>query len=250
MLESTLGKLAAGQDLPEQEMTSAIDAIMSGKCEEGQIGLLLTALNAKGETVGEVVGAARAMRRHMVALHSTRQDVVDTCGTGGDRSGTFNISTAAAIVAAAAGVPVAKHGNRSISSKSGSADVLAELGVLIQVPLATVEHCLDTLGICFCFAPSFHPAMKEVSAIRKKLGVPTIFNLLGPLCNPAESAISAPGRWPTGAATSDRLGPRPAGNRQGGDRLGRGWPGRSHPGGQDKRQHRPGRSGPRDYLVA
>jgi anthranilate phosphoribosyltransferase len=133
MLEATLGKLAAGEDLPQAEMTAAIDAIMSGKCDAGQIGLLLTSLSAKGETIEEVVGAARAMRRHMVQLHTTRQGVVDTCGTGGDRSGTFNISTAAAIVAAAAGAPVAKHGNRGVSSKSGSADVLAELGVQIQV---------------------------------------------------------------------------------------------------------------------
>ena len=113
--------------------------------------------------------------------------MIDTCGTGGDRSGTFNISTAAALVTAAAGVPVAKHGNRGITSKSGSADVLAALGVNIEADLATVERCLDELGICFCFAPLMHPSMRHVAAVRRKLGVPTIFNLLGPLCNPASA---------------------------------------------------------------
>jgi anthranilate phosphoribosyltransferase len=184
-LDSTLGKLAAGHDLPEEEMTAAMDAIMSGECQDGEIGLLLTALKAKGETTAEVVGAARALRRHMIPLPTGRGDVVDTCGTGGDQSGTFNISTAAALVAAAAGVPVAKHGNRSVSSKSGSADVLSELGVRIDLEPSAVGRCLETLGICFCFAPSFHPAMKRVAAVRKQLGVPTIFNMLGPLCNPA-----------------------------------------------------------------
>ncbi len=185
MFDATLGKLAAGIDLSEEEVTAAFDAIMSGRCDDGHIALLLTGLSAKGETAGEVVGAARALRKHMVTLHTGRTDVVDTCGTGGDRSGTFNISTAAAIVAAAAAAPVAKHGNRGVSSKSGSADVLAELGVRIDLDPPAVARCLETLGICFCFAPSFHPAMKRVAAVRARLGVPTIFNLLGPLCNPA-----------------------------------------------------------------
>ncbi|HTN76136.1 MAG TPA: anthranilate phosphoribosyltransferase, partial [Pirellulaceae bacterium] len=133
----------------------------------------------------EIAGAALALRQHMTLIHTQRSGLLDTCGTGGVGSTLFNISTSAAIVAAAAGVSVAKHGNRSITSKSGSADVLAALGVNIDAPPATVERCLDELGLCFCFAPKQHPAMRHVSAVRKQLGVPTIFNLLGPLCNPA-----------------------------------------------------------------
>ena len=132
-----------------------------------------------------MVGAARAMREHMTPIASTHDVLVDTCGTGGDGSGTFNISTAAAIVTAAAGVPVAKHGNRAITSKTGSADVLSQLGVNIDTDRETVEKSLAEAGICFCFAPRLHPAMRHVGAIRRQLGVPTLFNLLGPLCNPA-----------------------------------------------------------------
>jgi anthranilate phosphoribosyltransferase len=142
-------------------------------------------LHAKGETPEEIAGAARAMRRHMTPLRTTRGNILDTCGTGGVGSELFNISTSAAIVVAAAGVPVAKHGNRSVTSKSGSSDVLTILGVNIDAPLETVECCLNDLGICFCFAPRFHPAMKHVGPVRKMLGFATIFNLLGPLCNPA-----------------------------------------------------------------
>jgi anthranilate phosphoribosyltransferase len=127
------------------------------------------------------------MRLHMTPIRTKHTAFIDTCGTGGDGSGTFNISTAAAIVTAAAGVPVAKHGNRSMTSKTGSADVLAELGVNIEASVATVERCLDEVGICFCFAPQLHASMRHVSAARKKLGVPTIFNMLGPLCNPASA---------------------------------------------------------------
>jgi anthranilate phosphoribosyltransferase len=147
--------------------------------------LLLTALHHKGETPDEIAGAARAMRRHMTPLATTRTNVFDTCGTGGVGSELFNISTAAAVVVAAAGVPVAKHGNRSVTSKSGSADVLTALGVNIDAPLEIIEKSLNELGICFCFAPRFHPAMKHVASVRKALGFATIFNLLGPLCNPA-----------------------------------------------------------------
>lgn len=187
MITAQLGRISAGEDLSLDEMTAVIDEVMSGSVPEAEIAMLLTALRAKGETVDEIAGAALAMRRHMTPIRSTRTNLVDTCGTGGDASGTFNISTAAAIVTAAAGVPVAKHGNRSITSRSGSADVLAALGVNVEAPVATVERCLDELGICFCFAPQMHPAMKHVAAVRKKLGVPTIFNLLGPLCNPASA---------------------------------------------------------------
>lgn len=185
MITSYLGRIAAGDDLSQAEMTEVIDQVMQGSVPEGEIAVLLTALRAKGETTAEIAGAALAMRRHMTPIRTTRTGLVDTCGTGGDGSGTFNISTAAAIITAAAGVPVAKHGNRSITSKSGSADVLAALGVNVEAPVSVVERCLDELGICFCFAPHLHPAMKHVAPVRKKLGVPTIFNLLGPLCNPA-----------------------------------------------------------------
>jgi anthranilate phosphoribosyltransferase len=177
--------MAAGYDLSQDEMTQIIDQVMSGQVPENEIAVLLTVLRAKGETAEEIAGAAVAMRRHMTPIRTSRTGLVDTCGTGGVGSELFNISTAAAIVTAAAGVPVAKHGNRSITSKSGSADVLAALGVNVDASTETVERCLDELGICFCFAPKLHPAMKHVAPVRKKLGIPTIFNLLGPLCNPA-----------------------------------------------------------------
>ncbi len=182
-----LGQLSAGISLSQDEMTRAIDSVMRGQMSEEQILLLLTALRVKGETVAEIAGAAIAMRRHMTPIRTERSGVVDTCGTGGDGWRTFNVSTAAAIVAAAAGVPVAKHGNRAVSSRSGSADVLASLGVNIEAEVPVVERCLDRLGICFCYAPKLHPATHRVAAVRKRLGVPTIFNLLGPLSNPASA---------------------------------------------------------------
>ena len=182
---SLLGRISAGEDLSSFEMTDAMSLVMTGGCSEQQIAMLLTALRAKGETVEEVAGAAAAMRKHMTAIRSRHEHLLDTCGTGGGGSSTFNISTSAALVIAAAGVPVAKHGNRSVTSKSGSADVLSALGVNIEASVPQVEHCLNELGICFCFAPLMHPAMKHVAAVRKKLGVRTIFNLLGPLANPA-----------------------------------------------------------------
>jgi anthranilate phosphoribosyltransferase len=166
-------------------MEAVIDQLLQGSVPENEIAVLLTALRAKGETADEIAGAARAMRRHMTPIRTRRTGLLDTCGTGGIGSDLFNISTAAAIVGAAAGVPVAKHGNKSVTSKSGSADVLAELGVNIAAPTTNVERCLDELGLCFCFAQCLHPAMKCVAPVRKKLGFATIFNLLGPLCNPA-----------------------------------------------------------------
>jgi anthranilate phosphoribosyltransferase len=185
---SLLGRVSAGEDLDGSEMTAAMNVLMSGTCDEGQIGLFLTALAAKGETAEEVAGAARAMRAHMTPIRSRYDRLLDTCGTGGGGSDVFNISTTAALVIAAAGVPVAKHGNRSVTSRSGSADVLAELGVNIQATVPQVERCLDELGICFCFAPLMHPAMRHVAAVRKQLGVRTIFNILGPLSNPARAS--------------------------------------------------------------
>lgn len=186
-ITAVIGRVSSGEDLPALTMTEVVDSIMKGEWQDGQIQLFLNALRLKEETVEEVAGAAAAMRRHMTAIRTKRSGVIDTCGTGGDASGTFNISTAAALVTAAAGVPVAKHGNRGITSKSGSANVLAELGVNIEATVSTVERCLDEVGICFCFAPSLHPAMRHVATARKALGVPTIFNLLGPLCNPASA---------------------------------------------------------------
>jgi anthranilate phosphoribosyltransferase len=184
-ITTLLGRVSGGGDLSFDETSAAVDAIMRGEWSDDQVGLLLTCLAAKGETIDEVAGAAAAMRRHMTPIRSRHAEILDTCGTGGGYSKMFNVSTTAAIVAAAVGVPVAKHGNRSITSCSGSADVLTELGVNIDASVAQVEACLDELGICFCFAPLMHPAMKHVAAVRKKLGIRTIFNILGPLVNPA-----------------------------------------------------------------
>ncbi|HEY2881285.1 MAG TPA: anthranilate phosphoribosyltransferase [Pirellulales bacterium] len=184
-ITDSLGRISAGENLSQAETTEALDAVMTGRVPQEQIALLLTALRAKGETVDEIAGAAQSLRKHMTPIRSNRPVIVDTCGTGGVGSKLFNISTAAALVTAAAGVPVAKHGNRALTSRTGSADVLAALGVNISADIATVERCLEDLGICFCFAVLVHPAMKQVAEVRRRLGVPTIFNLLGPLCNPA-----------------------------------------------------------------
>ncbi|MBA61647.1 MAG: anthranilate phosphoribosyltransferase [Planctomycetaceae bacterium] len=186
-MNEQIAKVEAGKNLSQEEMAAAIDLVMQGRCQEDQIRSLLLALVAKGETVEEIAGAASAMRAHMTPLESTRGDLVDTCGTGGDGSGTFNISTAAALVAAGAGISVAKHGNRKITSKTGSADVLVELGINIEAPVNVMQDALMEIGICFCFAPLFHPAMRHVGPVRRSIEVPTIFNLLGPLCNPARA---------------------------------------------------------------
>jgi len=187
MLAELARRVEAGENLATDEMTAAIDEMMRGTAASEEVARLLTALQQKGESVAEIAGAARALRRHMTPIRTTRTGLIDTCGTGGDGSGTFNISTAAALVVAASGRPVAKHGNRSITSRSGSADVLAALGIRVEAPVATVEKCLDELGIGFCFAPLLHPAMRHVGPVRRQLGFPTIFNLLGPLCNPASA---------------------------------------------------------------
>jgi anthranilate phosphoribosyltransferase len=185
MIEAAIRCVEAGRDLSMDEAAEAFGLIMEGRWSEQQLGRLLVALAQKGETVAEIAGAAAAMRRKMTPIRTSRAVLLDTCGTGGDRSGTFNISTAAALAAAAAGLPVAKHGNRAATSRSGSADVLAALGVNVEAEVARVEACLEELGICFCFAPLLHGAMKFVAPVRKKLGRPTIFNILGPLVNPA-----------------------------------------------------------------
>lgn len=184
---ATIGQVSAGRDLSFDEAQAAIGWLVSGQADKAEIALLLTALASKGETVDEIAGAAAALRQHMTPIRSSRTGLLDTCGTGGGGSKTFNISTTAAIVAAAAGVPVAKHGNRSITSRTGSADVLAELGVNIAATVPQVEACLEELGLCFCFAPLMHPAMKHVGEVRRSLGIKTIFNVLGPLANPARA---------------------------------------------------------------
>lgn len=185
MLRDTIDKVARGEDLEREEARQAVLAMLGGDVPDSVIGGLLVGLKAKGETEAEITGFAQGMREVKVGIAPRTATLVDTCGTGGDRSGTFNISTAAAIIAAAAGVPVAKHGNRGVSSRCGSADVLEALGVDIEMGPAAVRECIETVGIGFMFAPAFHPAMKRVMGARRDLGVPTIFNILGPLTNPA-----------------------------------------------------------------
>jgi anthranilate phosphoribosyltransferase len=182
---SLLGRVSGGEALDRDAMRDAINTIMSGEADEGAMGLFLTALAAKGETAEEVAGAAMAMREHMTPIRHRHKRLLDTCGTGGGGSELFNVSTTSALVIAAAGTPVAKHGNRSVTSRSGSADVLAELGVNIEADIPQVERCLDELGVCFCFAQRMHPSMRHVASVRKRLGIRTIFNVLGPLSNPA-----------------------------------------------------------------
>jgi anthranilate phosphoribosyltransferase len=185
MLKEFIARLVEGQDLTEEQSRQAMSVIMSGAATEAQIAGFLVALRMKGETVAEITGCARAMRDAAKAVRVGDLDVVDTCGTGGDCKGTFNVSTAAAIVAAGAGVPVAKHGNRSVSSGSGSADVLAALGVKIDADVPVVERCIRQAGIGFLFAPVMHQAMRHAIGPRRELSVRTVFNILGPLTNPA-----------------------------------------------------------------
>jgi anthranilate phosphoribosyltransferase len=196
MMNSLIKKVEAGSDLSRQEAELAMEEILSGRAEEEMIVALLAALRAKGETVGELVGFARAMRRQATPVFAdgARPDemLVDTCGTGGDSSGTFNISTAAAFVAAGAGVRIAKHGNRSISSKCGSADVLEALGVSLDVPPERVGEAIREIGIGFLYAPALHTAMRHAMPARRRLGR-TAFNLLGPLTNPAGARAQVAG---------------------------------------------------------
>ncbi|MZH42657.1 MAG: anthranilate phosphoribosyltransferase [Nitrospinae bacterium] len=184
---ATLHKVVAGNDLDENEMVSAMTCIMEGEVTDAQLAAFLTALHLKGEVVAEIVGAARVMRAKAEKLDIKATPLIDTCGTGGDGADTFNISTASALVTAGAGVNVAKHGNRAVSSRSGSADVLKCLGVNIDAGLSTVERCVEEVGIGFLFAPLLHKAMKHAAPVRKELGFRTIFNVLGPLTNPANA---------------------------------------------------------------
>ena len=185
MLTALLEKLVRHEDLTDAEAAAAMDEVMSGRAAPSALAALLSALVMKGERPTEIVGFARAMRAHSVKLASPAGEVFDTCGTGGDRSGTFNISSAAALVIAACGVKVAKHGNRSVSSRCGSADVFEQLGVDIAASPQVVERTLAEAHIAFFFAPTFHPSMKHAAATRRELGIRTAFNLLGPLTNPA-----------------------------------------------------------------
>jgi anthranilate phosphoribosyltransferase len=184
-VKDILEKIMSGHHLSQHEATSVFDKIMQGEATEAQIGAFIATLRMKGEVVEEVSGGAESMRRHAVKIECSGMHVVDTCGTGGDSCSTFNVSTTAAFVTAGAGVPVAKHGNRAISSKCGSADLLKELGVNLDVSKETVEDCIRDVGIGFMFAPNMHPAMKYAMGPRKELGIRTIFNMLGPLTNPA-----------------------------------------------------------------
>lgn len=183
-LRPILALVAAGQRLSETEAEAAFEIIMSGGATASQMGAFLMALRVRGETVDEITGAVTAMRDKMVRVQAP-PDAIDVVGTGGDASGSFNISTCAALIVAGAGVPVAKHGNRALSSKSGAADVLAALGVNIDLNPEQIGHCIREAGIGFMFAPAHHPATKNVGPTRAELGTRTIFNLLGPLSNPA-----------------------------------------------------------------
>lgn len=185
MIKDAVSKVARGEDLTEEEMVSVMKEVMSGGASPAQIGAFITALRMKGETVAEITGAARVMREKATKIEVSDDLVVDTCGTGGDESMTFNISTAAAFVVAGCGITVAKHGNKSVSSKSGSADVLRALGVNIEAEVSNVEECLKEVGIGFLFAPLLHGAMKYAAPVRREIGIRTIFNILGPLTNPA-----------------------------------------------------------------
>lgn len=182
--EGLFSRLIAGGDLDESDTAWAMDQVMSGKATPAQIGGFAIALRAKGETAAEIAGMASAMLDHSRPVHLTAP-AVDVVGTGGDRSGTVNISTMSSLVVAAAGAPVVKHGNRSVSSKSGAGDVLEALGVTIETEPEQVQRCVTDVGIGFCYAPLFHPAFRHTGAPRRELGVPTTFNLLGPLTNPA-----------------------------------------------------------------
>jgi anthranilate phosphoribosyltransferase len=185
MIDVAIRRVAEGQHLDRDEMHKVFSEVMDGRATDVQKTAFLIALRMKGETVDEITGAAMAMRERVTPLTVDREQIIDTCGTGGDGRGTFNVSTVAALVAAGAGASVAKHGNRAVSSSCGSADVLSALGVNIDLDAARMSEVLRRTGIAFLFAPKLHPAMGAVAAIRRELGVRTIFNVLGPLTNPA-----------------------------------------------------------------
>jgi len=211
-MQAILARLAEGRDLTSREAAGAMELIAEGRATEAQIASLITALRFKGETAEEITAFARVLQGYALSIRPVVNGrLVDTCGTGGDRSGTFNISTTAALVAAGAGVPVVKHGNRSVSSSCGSADVLEALGVQVNIPPHRVSAIVEKAGIGFLFAPSFHPALKYAAKARKDLGFSTIFNLLGPLLNPADAqarlcGVFSPTLIPKFASTICSLG--------------------------------------------
>jgi len=184
-LREAIARLADGHDLSEGDAGTCVAAILSGEATPTQIGGFLVALHMKGETVAELTGAARVLRAHAVHV-AAPAGAIDTCGTGGDRAATLNVSTAAGLVVAAAGVPVAKHGNRAVSGNVGGADVLEALGVVLELPPPALASCLATVGFAFLYAPALHPALRAAAAPRRELGIRTMFNLLGPLANPAQ----------------------------------------------------------------
>jgi len=232
MLKQVIHKLVDGADLTEGEMVDAMESIMGGEATHAQMAAFLTALRIKGETVDEITGAARVMREHATRIRVSRrpqpvvsvdrddinidlETIVDTCGTGGDQTHTFNISTTTAFVIAGAGLPVAKHGNRAVSSRCGSADVLEQLGVNLDITPELVQECVEEVGIGFLYAPLLHSAMKYVAPVRREMGIRTIFNILGPLTNPAGASCQVLGVYRkelTGvlAAVLGRLGSRRA----------------------------------------
>ena len=187
MIKEALVRIVSGDDLTADEAREVMNEIMQGQATQAQIGAFLTGLRMKGETAEEIAGCARAMRENAIEVKPKNNVVVDTCGTGGDGSGTFNISTTVAFVAAGAGIAVAKHGNRSVSSRCGSADLLQALGVNLEIRAEQVAQCINEVGIGFLFAPMLHPAMKNALGPRQEIGLRTIFNILGPLCNPANA---------------------------------------------------------------
>ncbi|MFH1640765.1 MAG: anthranilate phosphoribosyltransferase [Candidatus Omnitrophota bacterium] len=187
MIQEAIEKLSRHNDLTGKEMESSMEEIMTGRIETPLIVSFLTALNEKGQTIEELTAAVSVMRRHSTKIKTKHSLVLDTCGTGGDSKGTFNISTAVALVVSASGIAVAKHGNRSVSSRSGSADILEALGVNINMDVDSISRCLDEIGLAFLFAPNLHPAMKYAMPARKQIAKRTIFNILGPLTNPAEA---------------------------------------------------------------
>lgn len=187
-MKKAINQVVDKKDLTEEEAFGVMSLMMSGEASDAQIGSFITAMRMKGETIEEITGMAKSMRKFAHTIEPQQEHLVDTCGTGGDHSGTFNVSTTAAFIAAGAGVAIAKHGNRSVTSKSGSADVLEALGIKIDLQPHQVETCINETGIGFMFAPIFHGAMKHAIGPRKEIGIRTVFNILGPLTNPANAS--------------------------------------------------------------
>jgi len=215
VIQTTLNRVLDGHDLSREEACEAMGSIMRGEATQAQIAGFLVALRAKGETAEEIAGCADAMREHVLPVRPERDDLVDTAGTGGDGAQTLNISTAAALVAAAAGAGVAKHGNRAVSSASGSADVLEALGFELELSAERIARSIDELGFGFLFAPAHHPAMRHAASVRRELATRTVFNVLGPLTNPADAraqivGVYSPGLVRTIAEVLAQLGTRRA----------------------------------------